>query len=116
MKISDLDVNKDYLLITDLENIFNIYKDNKENYFYNLNSTIYFNIPDEKLNKYICSYEMHWPLISYKLYETTRLAWFLMKLNNVQAKDVFKTKQPGDIIRYLEKQTVINIITKLNGF
>jgi len=36
--------NMEYLDISDIENIFNIYRDKNDNYFYNLNSSIYFNI------------------------------------------------------------------------
>lgn len=107
------DEKKDWLKITDFENMFHIYDDGKNN-FYNLNSTLYLNIPDEYLSEYICTHPMAWTTISYKLYLTTRLAWFLMKLNNVKATDVFKLKQPGDKIKYLNTEQVNSIVEQLN--
>ena len=49
---------------------------------------------------------MHWTLISYKIYGTTRLAWLLWKANNVQMADTFKVKMPGDIVYYLPRENV----------
>ena len=83
------DDKKDWLKITDLENMLHIYQDSKQNNYYNLNSTIYINVPPEYLNLYTCDCDSTWFLLSYKLYGTTRLAWLLMKLNKVKAKDVF---------------------------
>ena len=108
MKISDLDPN---VRITDLENFFSIYEDKRGYYSYNLNETVYFN-----LNNYL-TYKLKtkafWPLISYKLYNTTRLAWFLMKINNVKADDIFKPKLPGDEIKYVSKEVIENIVQGL---
>ena len=44
---------------------------------------------------------MHWTLLSYKLYNTTHFAWLLMKINDVNTKDVFKKLRAGDIVKYL---------------
>ena len=116
MRLSELELNLDFIKITDLENIFNVYQDKNNNYFYNLNSTVYINANNDTLRTYICNYEMHWPLISYKLYGTTRLAWLLLKINNVQPKDIFKTKKPGDSIKYLTNESVNNLIQQLMEF
>ena len=59
---------------------------------------------------------MHWTLISYKIYGTTRLAWLLWKVNNVPIADTFKAKQPGDIIYYLPKDYVQSIVSDMVEF
>lgn len=116
MTLSDIDTSKlKFLKITDFENIFNIYQDKKGNYFYNLNSSLYLDIADDTLLSYICDYDMQWPLLSYKIYGTTRLAWLLMKINNVKPKDVFKLVKAGDTIKYLSKDQMNGLITTLNN-
>ena len=116
MKLIDLDFEdkKDWIKITDLENTFNIYADNHNDYAYNLNATWYFKIPEEYLKTYTCTCNMHWPLVSYKLYGTTRLAWFLMKINNVAATDVFKQLKAGSQVKYLEKDQLQTIVEDMN--
>lgn len=55
-------------------------------------------------------------MLSYKLYGTTRLAWLLMKLNDVDASNVFDQKMPGDKIWYLPRENVESIVADLNDF
>ena len=59
---------------------------------------------------------MHWPLISYKIYGTTRLAWLLWKVNEVGPIDTFRAKQPGDIVYYLPTSLVKEIVSDINSF
>lgn len=108
--------DREWLKITDLENIFDVHIDKNGNYFYNINNSLYINVDENILNEYICSCSMHWPLISYKIYSTTRLAWLLMKLNNVECKDIFKKKEAGDKIKYLPKEYATNIVENINNF
>lgn len=106
-----------FLKITDLENIFSIYLDKNKNYVFNLNNTLFINVGDKNnLEKYLISGNLHWTTISYIIYGTTRLAWFLMKLNNVSISNMFKPKEPGDIIYYLDKSYLDQIIKVLNGY
>lgn len=105
MKIRSIEPN---IRITDLENFFNIFKDKRGNYVYNLNETLYLNIGN--LKEYKCDTKSFWPLISYKIYGTPRMSWLLMKVNNVNANEIFHPKQPGDIIKYPDKETVNSIL------
>lgn len=117
MNLSTIDRSEmPYLRITDFENLFNIYQDKKNNYFYNLNATLYLDIPDDKTLTYINDYDSQWPLLSYKLYGTTRLAWLLMKINKVQSKDVFKLIKAGETIKYVPKDIMNGLIASLNNF
>ena len=112
IKNSDMD----YIKITDFENILSIYIDKKNNYFFNLNSTVYINISDDQILTYVCDFELQWPLISYKIYGTTRLAWLLMKINNVNIKDVFKTVPIGTKVKYINQERVSDLISDINNF
>ena len=109
------DDKKDWLKITDLENMFHIYQDDKQNNCYNLNATLYVNVPLEYFQLYTCDCDSTWTLLSYKLYGTTRLAWLLMKLNEVKASEVFQLKHPGDVIKYIPKEIVQNIVGDMNN-
>ena len=118
MKAVDLEIPEfdEFMSINDLENMFDLVLDKRKNYVYNLNKTLYVSVDPDALPVYVCDHEMHWPLISYKIYGTTRLAWLLWKLNNVTPKDIFKAKQPKDEVKYLPKQYCDSIISDINEF
>lgn len=107
----------DYWKTTDFENLFDINSDRLGRYGFNLNENLYLDIPDSALNTYTCQYsEMHWPLISYIIYGTTRLAWLLMKLNNVSVKDMFTPKRASDTVKYINKETLPQLVKVVNGY
>lgn len=112
MKLTDLNtIIPNYsktFTTTDFEQFFNIYKiDN--NYQFNFNSTLYLNINQDMLLFYTLVGDMHWPLISYQLYGTTRLAWLLMKINNVSTQNIFNIVPAATTIKYVD----INIVKKI---
>ena len=118
MKIKQLELDEtdNYLKITDLENWFETFEDKRNNTVFDINRTVYINVDPSRLPDFVCDAHMHWPLISYKIYGTTRLAWLLWKLNNVDASTIFIAKEPGDSIKYLPKQYVDGIVEELNDF
>ena len=80
--LSDEDASPDFF---DLDKMFSLFIDEEGRWQYNLNSTFYLiDIPDSVCKWYVCPTDMHWPSISWKIYGSTRLAWFLMKLNGVR--------------------------------
>ena len=101
------------LKIADLENMFGIFKSDQDNYFFNLNETLYLSVPLNRFLQFRPDHEMPWTLISYKLYNTPRLAWLLIRLNDVSLKNVFNLVRPGDIVRYLSKQDLNTILRTL---
>ena len=107
MKAIDLDTN---IKITDFENFMSVYEDEDHNYRFNLNETIYLDFDKNSLPVYETTSETHWSLISYKLYETIELAWILMKVNNVKAKNMFSVIPPATKIRYLSKDQMSEIL------
>lgn len=115
MRIHDFKINqREWLRVSDLENMFNIYLDKRGNYIYNLNNSVYFSLGESKtLKEYTVTIDSYWPLISYKLYGTTRFAWLLMKLNKVDAAHVFDKLHTGDVIRYVDNRYLEHIIDLL---
>ena len=97
----------------DLENMFNIFSTKSDDYIYNLNETLYLYVPKNRLKIFRPDHEMPWTLISFKLYESPRLFWLLIRLNNVQLKDVFKLVKPGDPVYYIDKIDVETILESL---
>ena len=95
----------------DMEQMLNIYLDDKGNWNYNLNSSFYImGLPTSVISYFPVDDEMRWPTISYKIYGTTRLAWLLMKLNGVVGKDIFKPLQAGQTVAYLDRTKFIEPI------
>ena len=116
MKIDDLDPKdlREVLKITDFEHFFEVYIDRYGNYSYNFNQNLYFKFDKSLLPTYQCKSQMFWPLISYEVYGTTRLAWLLMKLNDVQAEQMFDPKHPGDKVAYIPTERMQQIVEKIN--
>lgn len=95
----------------DLDKMFSLFIDEKGQWKFNLNSTFYLiDIPDAVCDWYVCPTDMHWPSISWKVYGSTRLAWFLMKLNNVRDQNIFDIIKAGTKIRYLNYSKFVNKI------
>lgn len=112
-EVSD-DTIKNYLNIRDMENIFEIYRDKKNNYHYNLNSSIYFEFPRHSILTYTVTTPVQWSILSYKLYNSTRLAWLLMKINNVNPKNIMKKIYPGEKIKYISQEEIRPLVENIN--
>lgn len=106
-----------YWKTTDFENLFDINQDALGRYGFNLNENLYIDVPDGALETYTCQYaEMHWPLISYDIYGTTRLAWLLMKLNGVKVEDMFTPKHASEKVKYVNKEVLPQLVKVVNGY
>ena len=93
----------------DLDKMFSLFIDEEGRWKYNLNSTFYLiDIPDEVCQWYTCPTDMHWPSIAWKVYGSTRLAWFLMKLNDIRDQNIFDQIKAGTRIRYLDFSKFVN--------
>lgn len=95
---------------TDLENFFNIYQDKNSYYKFNINSTVYIDVPPSRLKTYKCQHDMHWPTISYQIYGTVHLAWVLMKVNNITPDISFEIVPAGSEVKYLDRGDVTTVI------
>lgn len=101
----------------DLENMFQVFKDRRGNYVYNINSTVYFpdlkTLPDSVLGYYQCKELDHWTTVSYNIYGTTRYAWLIMKLNNV--RNALNKPFTGQTLVYISPDKVDQIMNILLG-
>lgn len=104
---------EDAVKFIDLENFFNVYQNEDAYYCFNLNSTVYIDVPPSRLKTYVCQHDMHWPTISYNVYGTVRLAWALMKVNNITPDAAFNIIPAGSEIKYLDRS---DITTVIDGF
>jgi len=109
---TDLDYN---LSIDDIESVFNVHKDKLNNYVFNLNETTYFTIPESLLKSVILDHPLHWSAISYRLYETTRLAWFLIKLNNIDITKIFTRVAPGTTVYYVDADNIELLLNNIKS-
>lgn len=112
MKLTDIDYDSQ-IKLTDFENFFEVHDLNGV-YRYNLNNTLFLNIADDQLLTYELKSYAHWPLISYQLYKTTRLAWLLMKINKVSCADTMKRYSPGEKIKYISSDNVKIVLRALD--
>lgn len=110
----DKSVDTPYLELQDLENMLSIHVDKRGNYVFNLNAGIYVSISRDNLSYYTLTHPMHWPVISYVIYDTTRLAWLLMLVNDVKLDNAFDAVQPGMSILYPTSSAVSKIVSVIN--
>lgn len=102
------------LSVLRLENLFNIYNDNK-NYFYNLIGTV--SIPEDLDPITYTTYTvpsdyMPWTLISYRLYNTTELWWLICSVNNI--KNPVQFPKGGTVLKVLTPDYVSAIVQQMN--
>jgi nucleoid-associated protein YgaU len=96
------------------ENIFKVFQDKDNSYFYNLLETINFpdNLPDGIFETYTVQPGDTLPFISYKIFKTINVWWIICLANNIQ--NPVKLLEPGtylkipniNIIRLIIRQIV----------
>lgn len=115
MRIKDVDTDNILKLkVGDLDNFFSVHRDKFNRYVANLNETLYLDVPTSELNLFIPDYDIHWPLISHKIYGTTRLAWLLIKINKVTPNSIFDKVPAGMPIYYLSPGNVHVILEQFS--
>jgi hypothetical protein len=80
------DINELSKLDTEnLENIFNVYREENGMYFYNLLQTVVFpqKLPSTLFKRYTICYGDTWPFISFKMFNTPNLWWLILLANNI---------------------------------
>lgn len=98
------------------ENIFSVYKDDNNMYYYNLLQTIVFpqNLPANLFKLYTISYGDTWPYISYKTLNSPNLWWVILLANNIQ--DPTNKGKPlvnGTIIKIPKMAVVKEILSQI---
>jgi nucleoid-associated protein YgaU len=96
-----------------LENIFNVYKEDGGFYFYNLLQTVVFpsDLPESVFNKYVIRNQDTWPFISYKAYNNTNLWWLILLANDII--DATKIPKPGTTIRVPNAAIVREVLSQI---
>lgn len=115
MKQNDIEILPT-LKITRLENLFEVYTDNNDRYFYNLLKTIHFDEKSTPQNIYKYYTVMNgdtYTYISYKTYSTIDLWWLVCAFNNI--KDPTKMPEPGTQLKILFSEYVSNILTAIKN-
>ena len=113
MKHNDItDIKK--LTVQNMENIFNVYSDENDYYFYNLLKTVYIpsNVDPNLYNLYMTVPKDTWPLISYKHYNTINLWWVICAVNQITNPII--QPPPNIKLRILTKEVVRDILVKIN--
>ncbi len=98
---------------SDLENMFNVHPDKFNNWAPNINETVYLDIHPESLLVYIPDHPIHWGLLSYKLYGTTRLTWLLLKINKVKPENLFDRLTPGIPVFYIDEGEAMSLAASI---
>lgn len=96
-----------------LENIFNVYQDDNDFYYYNLLQSIHFpqNLPDSYFVQYNVTYGDTWPYVSYKVYNNTKLWWVITLANNII--NPTEPLVPGTILKIPNIDVVSEILTQI---
>jgi hypothetical protein len=96
-----------------MENIFNVYRDQDGMYFYNLLQTIVFptDLPLNLFISYTIKYGDTWPFISYKTLNSPNLWWIILLANNIQ--DPTKPLVNGDIIKIPIMSVVKEVLAQI---
>jgi hypothetical protein len=109
--IKDVVIKK--LSSQNLENLFNIYKKDNGQYFYNILKTVNFpeDIDPDIYSLYETKPKDTWPLIAYNEYSDVRLWWLICSMN--QIINPLKQPAPGTILKILSPEIVRTVLTKL---
>jgi LysM repeat protein len=101
------------LAIENLENIFKVYQDTDNRYFYNLIQTIQIpsSLPDSFFNIYMIREGDTWPLISYKTYGDIKLWWIITYMNNII--NPITSLKPGNTIKLPKKLLAEEILKQV---
>lgn len=98
------------------ENLFNIYQNDEDQYFYNILAKV--NFPENLDESYYDTYtipnsDMPFTLISYKLYGTILLWWLICSVNKIQNPTYFL--KAGTQIKVLKPALVSAVIQQINN-
>jgi hypothetical protein len=96
------------------ENIFNVYIDNNNYYFYNLLQTVVIpdSLPEGYYDVYDVMYGDTWPFISYKVYNTPNLWWVILSTNKII--DPTTQPTPGGQLKILKSNYVSQILSQIS--
>lgn len=103
------------LAVENYENIFQVYTDQDDRYFYNLLQSIKIptNLPKGYYDTYITTYSDTWPFISYKVYQTPNLWWMIVAANNILNPVI--QPEVGITIKIIKPALVRSMLTEISN-
>jgi hypothetical protein len=100
--------------IENYENIFNVYQDENDVYFYNLLNKIVFpdNLPVSYFIQYVTNQGDTYPYISYKTLGSPNLWWVIALANNIDNPTALP--EPGTVLRVPSIGVVQTILEQIS--
>ena len=104
-----------YLSEERLENIFNVYLDDDNKFFYNILETVDFpeNLPDGLFSTYTVEPGDTLPFISYKVFGTIFLWWVICIVNKID--NPVQPLKTGTVLKILNDNTVRVLLQEINS-
>lgn len=114
MKIIDITTKKDEISSENYENIFNIYTDENDFYYFNLLKKVDFptELDPDVFDYYQTLPSDTYPNISYKAYKSVKLWWLICAANQID--NPIKQPEVGTILKIIRINTVKIILGKLS--
>lgn len=96
------------------ENIFKLYVDSDDRYFYNLKRSITFpdDINEEFIGFFQIDTQVPWTIVSYNIYGTIFLWWTITELNKIS--NPVSLPEQGAILKYIKPQYIKQVIAQIN--
>jgi len=96
------------------ENLFKVYTDRDDLYYYNITNSIFF--PDDIANDAYFNYRISgsnisWTYLSYIHYGTIKLWWVLCTLNNVDNPMILP--EPGTFVKILKPNALRDVLQQI---
>ena len=113
MKHNDVPNIESTIPLQDLENLFNVYQDTNDFYFYNLSRTVYFptNMDTSFYDGYLTQPKDTYPLIAWKFYKNVKLWWLICASNNIF--NPVKQPDPGTPLKIIKPMMLNSILTEM---
>lgn len=95
------------------ENIFRLFLNNNNHYFYNLNKSISFpdEIDDKFVNYFSLDRSVPWTIISYNIYGTIFLWWTITEINRITNPVILP--KTGTVLRYIKPEFIEEVLTQI---
>ena len=96
------------------ENIFNLYVNDDDKFFYNLKKSINFpsNVDERIIDSFTLDRNVPWTIISYNIYGTIFLWWSITELNKISNPVIMP--EIGTIIKYIKPSYIQELLSQIN--
>jgi hypothetical protein len=93
------------------ENIFKLYQNENNQYFYNFKRSISFpdDIDDNLISEFVLDRTVPWTIISYNIYGTIFLWWVITELNKISNPVILP--KIGTILKYIKPAYIDQILS-----